>query len=71
MNSLTFNEQKTIKPCVFFGALIMFAALFVFLLAWSGLVVNYKQFTPNEFLIEFSIGAVLFIIGVVPGIRRN
>ena len=59
------NENRVNKPCIFFGILVMFAALFIFIAAF--LIPNYRQITTDPFLVMFSIGLVLFVIGLIPG----
>ena len=69
------NEEKTIKPCVFFGALIMLANIFITTIVYLANSVNAQQwFYPNmvndNFLILGSIGTILLVIGLAPGIKK-
>ena len=62
---LQINEERVNRPCIFFGALVMFAAIFIFVAAF--LIPTYHQITTNPFLIMFSIGLGLFVVGLLPG----
>lgn len=63
--TLYLNEEKTIKPAVFIGAFLTFAAILIFSMA---IVMRYGV-TTEPFLIVFGVGVTVFLIGFLPGIK--
>ena len=70
------NEEKTIKPAVFLGVLIILTDTFITGTMYVIAYFNHFQLqwfypdTINEiFLIVFGIGAITFLIGFLPGYK--
>lgn len=63
--TISINQYKVIKPLTWLGSLIMGFALFTFV---SIYIMKYG-ITLDEFLFVFSIGATMFIISFIPGLR--